>query len=196
MKPSYKFYRCCYRLARAAIGIFYRFRFIGKENIPEGATLVCANHSSMVDPFLIVFAFGIGCQMHIIAKDELFRIPIISPILRKLGMISVNRGVLDANSVKATFAYLKGDEKVVVFPEGTRVSEDENVSAKAGAVKISERTGAPILPIYIPRKKPLFSRVTVTIGQPYHIEKQPRKRSANDYTLLSEDLMNRINSLN
>ena len=196
MKPGYKLYRCCFRLARAAIGIFYRIRVFGKENIPEGAALICANHSSMIDPFLIAFAFGIDNQMHIIAKAEIFRIPVISPLLKKLGMISVNRGVLDANSVKVTFAYLNGNEKVAVFPEGTRVSSDDAISAKAGSVKIAERTGAPIVPVFMPRKKPLFRRVPVRIGKPYYIDKQAQKRSADDYSRLSDDLMERIKFLN
>jgi len=195
MKSGYRFYRVCYRLARVFISVFYRIRVTGKENIPEGAAMVCANHSSMIDPFLTAFAFGLKYQMHIIAKAELFRIPVISPILKKLGMISVDRGVMDASAVKAALRYLKDGEKVVIFPEGTRVHEDDAISAKAGAVKLAERTGVPVLPFFLPRKKPLFRRVALVIGEPYYIERQPDKRTSNDYALLSGELMEKINSL-
>ena len=195
MKPSYKFYKGIYRLVRAYISVFYRFTVIGLENIPEGAAVVCANHSANIDPFLVAIAFGIHNHMHVIAKIELFRIPVVSQILQKLGMISVNRGVLDANSVKSTFSYLKSGEKVVIFPEGTRVSEDDAVEAKAGAVKIADRTGAPLVPMFLPRKKPLFKRLPVVIGEPYYIEKQKQKRSIKDYSRLSDELMDKIKSL-
>ena len=196
MKTSGRFYRICFCLARTAIGIFYRLRVSGEENIPEGAAIVCANHSSMVDPFLIAFAFGIDCNVHVIAKAELFRIPVISQILRKLKMIRVDRGILDATTVKSALSYLKCGEVVVIFPEGTRISSDDAITAKAGAVKIAERTGNPIVPLYLPRKKPLFRKVRLIVGEPYYIEKQQPKRTTDDYTGLSDLLMERIKLLN
>ncbi|MCL2124390.1 MAG: 1-acyl-sn-glycerol-3-phosphate acyltransferase [Oscillospiraceae bacterium] len=196
MKPSYKFYRGCYRVARAWFGILYRLRVDGADNIPSGAAVVCANHSHMSDPFLAAFAFGISNQLHVIAKIELFRIPVISQILQKLGMICVNRGKLDIDSVKSSLQYLRKGEMVVIFPEGTRVSADDAVEAKAGAVKLAERAGALLVPFYIPRKKRLFRKVTVVIGEPYSVEKLQVKRTADDYAELSEALMEKIKSLN
>ena len=196
MKPSSRFYRCCYRIARPAIGIFYRLKIIGKENIPEGAAMVCANHSGMVDPFLIAFAFGIKCQVHVVTKAEVYKIPIISQIMKKLGMIRVDRGTLDTSTIKNMLGYLKNNEKVVIFPEGTRMSQDDAASAKTGAVKVADHAGVPLLPLFLPRKKPLFRRIPVVIGEPYRIEKQSRKRSVDEYTQLSEELMSKIKQLN
>ena len=196
MKPSYKFYRGCYRLMQAYINVFFRFRVIGRENIPEGAAVVCANHSHNIDPFLVAVAFGIQNHVHVMSKVELFRIPVVSQILQKLGMISVNRGAPDTNSLKSTLGYLKCCEKVVIFPEGTRVRRDDAIEAKAGAVKIADRTETPIVPVFIPRKKPVFRKLTVVIGEPYRFEEQEKKRSADDYVKLSDDLMERIKTLN
>ena len=200
MKPSYKFYRGCYHFARAAIGIIYPLRVAGNENIPEGGALICANHSSDLDPFFVAFAFGIDNQMHIIAKVELFKIPGLSQILRKLGMISVDRGMLDISTIKATYRYFDKNEKVVIFPEGTRISEeaahDDGVSsAKSGAIKLAERRGVPIIPVFVPRKKPAFKRVHIVIGKPYYIEKREAKRTADEYERLSADMMARIEEL-
>ena len=195
MKPSDKFYRGCYYLARTAFAIFYRLRVTGKENIPEDAVLVCANHSSNADPFLIAFAFGIDCQMHIIAKAELFKIPVISPVLKRLGMISVDRATLDVMTIKKTLTYLKSGEKVVIFPEGTRAHEDGEAYAKSGAIKLAERAGVPLLPVFLPRKKPLFTRVPIIIGEPYNVDRSDSKRSPEEYERLSGALMGRIKDL-
>lgn len=195
MKPGYGFYRFCYRIAYFIIRIFYRFDIRGRENIPSGAAMVCANHSSQIDPFFVAFAFGIAYQMHIIAKAELFRIPVLSAILKKIGMISVDRGISDVSTVKKSLGYLKDGEKVVIFPEGTRVFEDDAGSAKIGAVKLAERAGAPIVPVFLPRKKPLFHKIPVVIGEPYIIEKHQKKRAAEDYAELIDDLMDRIKRL-
>ena len=195
MKTGNRFYRGFYYFARAAIGIFYRLEVIGKANIPEGNAIVCANHSGMVDPFLIAFAVGKTRNIHVITKAELFRIPIISQVLKKLGMISVDRGVLDATAVKSTLRYLKNNEIVVIFPEGTRVSTDDAVAAKTGAVKIAERSGAPIVPVFLPRKKPLFRKIRLIIGKPYYLAKQSQKRSQVEYIDLSNALMEKIKLL-
>jgi len=195
MKVSYKFYRKCYRAARFFLGIFYRFTTIGSGNIPEGAALVCANHSSNTDPFLIAFAFGIDRHMHIIAKAELFRIPVISFFMRRLGMIRVDRGILDLGTVKTSLGYLKSDGKVVIFPEGTRVASEDAVAAKIGAIKLAERAGVPIVPVYTPRKKRLFRKMEVIIGKSYTIEKTKEKRSQEDYENLTTELMHRIREL-
>ena len=196
MRPSYRFYRFSFRVLRPIAAVLFRMKFIGRENITDGAAMVCANHSGILDPFYVAFAFGIDNHMHIIAKAELFRMPIVSPILKKLGMISVDRGVLDAATVKSTLSYLKNGEKIVIFPEGTRVSEDDAISAKAGAVKIAERMSVPLVPFFLPRKKPFFSKIPLVIGKPYYLEETDKKRNAEDYALLAEELMEKIKSLN
>ena len=196
MKSSYRFYRGCYRIARVLLGIVYGFGVKGKENIPEGATMICANHSSIYDPFFIAFAFGIENHIHIIAKAELYKIPILSTIIQKLCAIKVDRGILDVNTVKETFSYLNKGERVAIFPEGTRRPVENTVTAKSGAIKIAEHAKVPIVPVYIPRKKPLFSKITLVIGEPYLIEKPNYKRTSDDYAQLADTLMSKIEAMN
>lgn len=196
MKPRNRFYRACYCIARAALSFLYWVEIKGKENIPEGAAMVCANHSSLLDPFFLAFAFGINRPLHMMGKIELFRIPFISRIIVKLGMISVNRGKIDGDTLKKTLGYLNNGEKVAIFPEGTRASEDNAVVAKNGAIKFSERAKVPIVPAYIPRKKGIFRRMSVVIGEPYYIEKTGERRTPEEYSALADELMERIKALN
>ena len=195
-KASYRFYRGCYRVARAALGLIYRVEIRGKENIPSGAAMICANHSNLIDPIFIAFAFGIGCYLHFIAKIELFAVPVLSAVIIKLGAISVDREKMGSDTIKSTLKYFKNGEKVAIFPEGTRNQDPDAVSAKFGAVKIAERAGVPIVPVYVPRKKRLFGKIVMVIGKPYYIVKQGHKRSAEDYAGLSADLMGTIEALN
>ena len=196
MKASYKFYRGCYRFARAAFGLFFWFDVKGKENIPEGGAMICANHSSMMDPIFVAFAFGIDCFTHFIAKVELFRIPVLSAVIVKLGAISVDRGVQDIGTIKVTLGYLKKGEKVAIFPEGTRSSVDDSIAAKSGAVRLAERAEVPLVPIFVPRKKLIFRKTPLVIGEPYYIEKVTGKRTQGDYAQLADILMGKIKALN
>jgi len=195
-KPSYKFYRGCYYIARSILGIFYWIRVNGKENIPAGAAMVCSNHSSVMDPIFIALAFGIDYYLHFIAKVELFTVPVLSFFVIKLGAISVNREMMDPGTMKNTLTYFKKGEKVAIFPEGTRSSEVNSIAAKSGAVKIADRAGVPLVPVYVPRRKLIFSKLCMVIGKPYYIEKQDGKRSLDDYAELANDLMRKIEELN
>jgi len=192
---SNRFYRVAYRIAKPCVYIFRPFKVVGKDNLPNGASLICANHSAMIDPFLIAFASGIDMSIHVFAKIELFRVPVVSKVLWNLGMIPVDRTINDISSIKAAMNYLKKGKRVVIFPEGTRTSGFDANSVKNGAVKLAERMDVPIIPVYIPRNKPFFRKSTLIFGEPYLIEKQEQKRTTTDYTKLSEALMNKIEAL-
>jgi len=194
-KASRKFYRRCYRIFGPVIRFFRPFRVFGEENRIDGAALICSNHSAMIDAFQIALAFDIDTNVHVVTKIEVFKIPIVSTFLWKMGMIPVDRSINDINSLKTMLNYLKNGEKVIIFPEGTRSSEFDSQAAKSGAVKLAERAKVPILPVFVSRKKPFFKRTKVVLGEPYFIEKQKEKRTAEDYALLSEELMKKIEDL-
>jgi len=168
---------------------------IGRENIPSGAAMICSNHSSLIDPVFIALACGIKYNPHFIAKAELYKVPVLSAVITKLGAISVDREMKDVATIKSILQCFKNGEKVVIFPEGTRNPRGEKITSKLGAVKIAERTGVPLIPMYVPRKKRLFSKMPMVIGEPYNIVKESGKRSAEEYALLTEDLMGRIEAL-
>jgi len=194
-KSSYAFYRAAFKVAGPVICFFRPFDVIGQENLKDGASLICSNHSAMIDPFLIAISSGIDRTIHVFAKIELFRIPLVATVLWKLGMIPVDRSINDITSIKTALNYLKNGKRVVIFPEGTRISEYDASAAKSGAVKLAERAGVPIIPVFIPRKKPFFRKGTLVFGEPYMIKKQREKRTVHDYTQLSEELMNKIQAL-
>ena len=194
-KVSHEFYRGCFRVVGPFIRFFRPFEVVGHENMISGPALICSNHSAMIDPFQIAIALGINMQIRVIAKISLFKIPVISTFLWKMGMIPVDRQALDVTSVKSSLSYLKAGDKVVIFPEGTRVSSYDATAAKSGAVKLAERAKVPIMPVFLPRKKPFFKKTKVIFGEPYFIEKPREKRSAEEYAKLSEELMAKIQSL-
>ena len=82
-------------------------------------------------------------------------------------MIFVERGKADIGAVKAAMKYLKNGQQILIFPEGTRVSEEESAAAKGGVSMLSVRTASPIVPIYLDSEKHLFRRVHIVFGEPY-----------------------------
>ena len=188
----YKSYRFFYSLLYPIFHFLYGLRPIHKERIPEGPLLVCANHSMLADPLFISFSFGIKKHLRFMAKIELMRAPILGPILNSIGVFGVDRGKNDISSIKTALRILKDGGIVGIFPEGTRQKED-NSEAKKGAIMLAVKTGTPILPVYIPRVKKLFSRVPIVIGEPYTVPKTDNGKES--YDTYAEELMSKISEL-
>lgn len=177
--------------------IFHPVRMVGRQNIPEGAAVIAANHSAYADPMMAIMAFGYKHPLRIMAKEELFHIPVLGWLLIKVGMFGVNRGQSDMAAVKRAIKVLKEGCKLLLFPEGTRVSadEEENSEAKTGAIMFAVRAGAPLLPVYIPRKKHWFRFTKITVGEPYYPDVPAKKATTEDYKRAADELMRRIYAL-
>lgn len=187
-------YAIVYCIAWPFFNLVHPCRAIGREHIPQGGVLVCPNHTAMSDPLLLVFAFHLEHQCRVMAKEEVMRVPILGWILGKAGVFGVKRGKADVGAIKQAMQFLKNGEKLLLFPEGTRVREGEG-DAKTGAAMLAVRCGVPILPVYIPEKKRWFRRTPVVIGEPYTPQVASRKGSAEEYEAITADLMERIYAL-
>lgn len=175
-------------LLQFVIWIIFPTRVTGRENIPEGGAIVCANHSDYLDPILLALAFGPKHCIHFMAKIELFKTRFLSWLIRTYGGFSVDRGKNDINSIRMAMKYLKTGEKIGIFPEGTRSSEDDEGEGKSGTVRLAAKMKVPVVPVYITRNKKPFRRVNVNIGEPCYIDQRPGENTDE----LSAGLMRKI----
>lgn len=134
-------------------------------------------------------------QTHVMAKAEIMKWPVVGFLLKKAGIIGVNRGRSDMAAAKECMRALKNGEKLLMFPEGTRVKEGEASEARTGAAMFAARTNTPLVPVYISPKKRIFRKTTVVFGQPYHPEFEGRKPTAEDYQRIADDLLSRVRAL-
>lgn len=190
-----KVYAFIYPFVWLFMRIFHPWRIVGEANIPEGAVLLCGNHTTAGDPLYVVCALGSRRQVHVMAKEEIMHWPVVGWILKKAGIFGVRRGKADVAAVKEAMRVLKNGERLIVFPEGTRVREGEASEAHTGAALFSTRTGAPLLPVYISPKKRIFRRTTVVFGQPYHPQFEGRKPTPEELQRIANDLMERVRAL-
>ena len=164
--PVYRFLYCLLRT-----GLFFWhpvLRVRGRESIPkEGRLILCSNHFSMSDPVWIVLAMRCGHIPRIMAKKEARDYPVLGTILEKIGVIFVDRGAADVHAIKEGMRCLREEQQLLIFPEGTRVRRRGDSEPKRGAVTLSARTGTPILPVYVSRKRRFLGPMEVTFGTPY-----------------------------
>lgn len=166
---------------------------VGVEGLPEGGALLCPNHTKASDPFLVVFALGLGRPVSAMAKAEIMAVPVVGWLLERAGVFGIDRGRADVGAVKTAMKRLKAGEKLLLFPEGTRVKEGEESSeAKHGAILLALSTGVPIVPVYVPRRKNWFRPTRVVFGEAYHPVIAGRRATAEEYDQLARELMERI----
>ncbi|ULO09294.1 1-acyl-sn-glycerol-3-phosphate acyltransferase [Paenibacillus sp. 19GGS1-52] len=156
-------YVICRGLLRLIYAIIFPLKIVGKENMPkEGGVLLCANHISLLDP--ITIGIKLDRQVKYMAKAELFKIPVLGWIIKKVGAFPVKRGGVSKESIKTALKTLRGGNVMGIFPEGTRNS-DAGV-AKKGAASFALRSGAAVVPAAIVGHYKLFRRMTVIYGAP------------------------------
>ncbi|HSJ51103.1 MAG TPA: lysophospholipid acyltransferase family protein [Actinomycetota bacterium] len=132
--------------------LWFNWRFEGLERVPaEGPAILAGNHLSYLDPFAhAFFVVKAGRRPRFLAKQELFDHRLIGVALRGARQIPVSRGTGDRSALDDAAAALEAGEVVVIYPEGTTTTNNPDFSpgrGKTGAVRLSLRTGVPILPV-------------------------------------------------
>lgn len=188
-------YTILYSVIYPFFNLVHPGKHIGREHIPEGAAIICGNHTRMSDPFFMIYAFHLENQLRPMAKAEVMRLPVIGWLLKKAGVFGVDRGKADVGAIKHAMKLLKDGEKVLIFPEGTRHRDGDAGDGKTGAAMLAVRTGVPLVPVYIPAEKKWFGRTTVVIGEPYYPQVAGRKGTPEEYRAIADDLMSRIQDL-
>jgi 1-acyl-sn-glycerol-3-phosphate acyltransferase len=148
----------------------------GVEHVPtHGSAIVISNHLSMIDPFVV--GYGANRRVNFMAKEELFRTPVVGWFIRKLGAFPVDRARRDPASLRTALTVLKSDELLGMFPEGTRSTSGAMLEFRTGALRLASKTRAPIVPVAVinteralpPKKFIRPARIAVHFGPAFEI---------------------------
>lgn len=170
----------------------YRFDIKGLEHFPKtGGVLVCSNHINALDPPVV----GITAPrpVHFMAKEELFNLPILKPLLPKLNAFPVKRGLSDREALRKALSLLKSGDVMGLFPEGTRSKDGKLGKGFTGAGFFALKGEADVVPCAIIGPYKPFKRLKVVYGKP--IVMQPyrdRKASADEVTLVIMDEIQKL----
>lgn len=146
----------------------------GKENLPTDEKFVLvAPHRSFLDPVYIAIT-AYPHEFSFMAKKELFNIPFLGWLIRKVNAFPVDRENPGVSAIKTPVNHLKNNElNVVVFPSGSRHSTE----LKGGAVTIARLGKSKIVPaIYdgpLTMKDLLLRKQTsVVFGEPFEVKRK------------------------
>ncbi|MBI5035409.1 MAG: 1-acyl-sn-glycerol-3-phosphate acyltransferase [Chloroflexi bacterium] len=144
---------------RLAFRILLRVELRGLENIPrDGPVVVAISHSSFLDP-LIAGAYS-PRDVVPMAKIEAFNLPVIGWIIKSYGAFPVRRGEVDMTAVKTALRILQSGQMLVIAPEGHRSENGSLQEGREGAIILSLRSGAPILPVAVWGGKSFWKNLT------------------------------------
>lgn len=141
------FYALSVYLSRVAALTLFEVRLHNAERIPRtGAVILAASHQSFLDPWLV--GLSILRRAAYLARDSLFRVPVLGFLIRRYDAVPVVRESSAARqSLDVCIQTLEKDRALVFFPEGTRSQDGRLQPVKRGISLIAKRSGAKILPI-------------------------------------------------
>ena len=147
--------------------IVYNLSFEGTENIPkEGGRIFASNHRSYADPVFI--CLPVKARFAYMAKEELFKNPFFSALIRIMGAFPVVRGSGDMKVIDESIARLNKGRNLVIFPEGTRSKDGKVGRGKTGVALIAAKANVDVVPVGIVFEGKLKFRrkVVVKYGKP------------------------------
>ena len=135
-------------LARILMGT----RIANPEKLPAmGSFIVVPNHFSDVDPIIVGLAvWRAGRFPHFLAKESIFRVPVVGWFMRATRMVPVLRGKRGgADPLAAARALLAQGGGIVLYPEGTLTRDPDlwPMRGKTGAARLALQSGAPVIPV-------------------------------------------------
>ncbi|MCP9772533.1 1-acyl-sn-glycerol-3-phosphate acyltransferase [Synechococcus sp. Tobar12-5m-g] len=197
-QPSFIYRLVSYLLVFPLYRLLFRGRTASNGQVPmEGALVVVANHGSHLDPPLVGHA--LGRPVAFMAKAELFRVPLLGPIIRACGAYPVSRGASDREAIRVAMARLAEGWATGVFLDGTRQGNGRVNDPQHGAAFLAAKAGIPLLPVAIVnshralgtgRLWPRLVPIHIRIGQPVPPPASRRRADLEATTLACQEQIN------
>jgi len=190
------------RLLRFLFKLLLQLDVEGLEKVPQtGPVILYISHANFLDPFIP--AGLIDRPVAIMAKQELFSVPILGQIIRAYGAFPVRRSKGDITAYRHALEVLKSGGLLVIAPEGTRSGTGMLQRGKPGMIRLAQRSGALIQPMAIIGGLAFYSNlarlrrtpVTVRLGDPYLPVAKPGIPRHEEAQYLTDEAMYRLAAL-
>ncbi|MDJ0725998.1 MAG: lysophospholipid acyltransferase family protein [Prochloraceae cyanobacterium] len=162
---------------------YFRGKVYGAESVPQsGPFIAVSNHASYFDPPIL--SNSMGRPVAFMAKEELFRVPILKTGIRLYGAYPVNRASSDRTAIRSAIKALESGWMTGIFLQGTRTKNGRITNPKLGAALIAAKTQVPLIPVSLwgtekiladssfPRPVPVTIRIGDVIDPPQSTKKE------------------------
>lgn len=187
-------------LVSPALHTYFRGHIHGAAKVPQtgGAIAVC-NHASYFDPPII--SNCLGRPVAFMAKEELFKVPVLKQGIELYGAYPVKRSTGDRAALRAALKAIENGWIAAIFLEGRRTKNAKITDPKLGAAWIAAKAQVPLIPVSLwgtekiltsgfPVPKPV--PITIRIGSPIN---PPQSTNKEDLKVVTEKCAMVINAL-
>ena len=148
----------------------------GAEKIrPPGPYVFLSNHQSQFDIPAAVITIPI--QFRILAKKELFRIPVFGWVLHLSGFVGIERQNRERaiRSLDQAAQRIRQGRSLLIYAEGTRSPDGALLPFKKGGFILAIQAGVPVIPLTVLGSRNVLPKgslrirpgtITVVVGEP------------------------------
>ena len=131
--------------------VFFGLKSQGREHLTPHASLLCSNHVSFMDGFLIFLVLPPARRrdLFFMGTTIYFNFPIVHSLVKALRVIPIDSARHLINAMQASAYVLRHGKTLCVFPEGSRSITGELLPIRKGAVILAKELDVPIMPAYI-----------------------------------------------
>jgi len=128
--------------------LYFRWRVYNAERVPlKGGLILASNHASFLDPPLV--GSGVWRGINYLARENLFRFPVMGWVLRHWQVVPVDRDGGGAAGLRAILDRLLAGGAIILFPEGTRTRDGKLQPARSGIGLTVIKSTAPVVPVRV-----------------------------------------------
>ena len=178
-----------HQLIKALVRVCARLNVRGVEHIPtQGPMLVVSNHLGDADVLIGLAVATVPYDM--LAKVELYDLPIVGRLMESYGVIWVHRGQPDRRAIRAALQGLAEGRILAISPEGRESVTGALEEGMGGAAYLAIKADVPVLPValtgtenwrvYSNLKHFRRTDVTLTVGRPFRLPRLENRRQAVD----------------
>ena len=171
----------------------------GKKYRIKGGALLISNHHTNVDPLYMMFIIW-HRNHHFICTKEFYQKPLLAFIFNCFQCIPVDKENTGTATIREIAAHLRAGELVSMFPEGhinTSTAQNADIEQfKSGMVLMSLMAGTPIIPMYLKKRKTVFSRLEAAVGEPVDVAsfygKRPSLQEIEEITRILQERFEKL----
>jgi 1-acyl-sn-glycerol-3-phosphate acyltransferase len=152
----------------------------GRSRIEDGHNrLIVANHPTLIDVVILISLFPLA---NCVIKEAVSQNIFMRSVVRAAEYLSNSE---PEQLLESCVTYLKSGGSLMLFPEGTRTTQGQNIDFKPGAATVAARAGVEVLPVaikcdplflskehlwhHVPQRRPVFK---INILEPIRIDTQ------------------------
>jgi long-chain acyl-CoA synthetase len=140
-------------LINFAARLFFRMEVKGSEILVrlKPPYLICPNHQSYLDPFLLCSTYPGGVLKNIfhVGASMYFTNRIMAQLARLINVVPIDPDAQLLRSIRAGAAGLRAGKILNIYPEGQRSFDGQLLEFKKGAAILASELAVPIVPVAI-----------------------------------------------